>query len=79
MNADILLDFTHPGPFTTLDASAAQVDALPADVPTLARTVQNLLMHRFWSQAYNVEIPPERTRAGGALRGGHDRLRDEAA
>lgn len=66
VSSDAFLDFyTQPGPFTTLGVSAAQIDDLPADVGVLAKTVQNLLMHRFWAQAYKVEIPPEREREQG--------------
>jgi hypothetical protein len=61
-----LLDFyTEPGPFTTLSATAAQVDGLPTDVGVLAATVQNLLVHRFWAQAYKVEVSDERDREQG--------------
>ncbi|MEO8040824.1 MAG: transglutaminase-like domain-containing protein [Betaproteobacteria bacterium] len=66
MTTDAFLDFyRQPGPFTTMGVSAAQVDDLPTDVGVLAKTVQNLLMHRFWSQAYKVEVPAERDREQG--------------
>jgi hypothetical protein len=66
MTHDEMLDFyTRPAPFTTLGATAAQVDALPADVGVLSKTVQNLLIHRFWAPAYRVDVAKERENEQG--------------
>jgi hypothetical protein len=62
---DLLAYYAAPGPFTTLGAFAAEVDTLPDDIGALAHAVQMLLIHRFWAQAYNVEVTPERDREQG--------------
>ena len=62
---ELLAYYTEPGPFTTLDAHAEQVDGLPGDVGKLAHAVQMLLIHRFWAQAYDVEVTPEREKENG--------------
>jgi hypothetical protein len=64
-NDDILAYYTEPGVFTTLGASAEQVDALPDDIGTVAHAVQMLLVHRWWAPAYNVEVTPEREKENG--------------
>ena len=65
MPEDLLAYYAKPGPFTTLGPFAEQVDALPNDVGALAHAVQMLLVHRFWAQAYKVEITPERDKEQG--------------
>jgi len=65
MADDLLAYYATPGPFTTLDPFAEQVDALPNDIGTLAHAVQMLLIHRFWAQAYKVEVTPERDKEQG--------------
>lgn len=62
---EMLAFYRQPGAFTTLGVTAAQVDVLPADVGVLAKTVQNLLIHRFWAQAYKVEVSKERENEQG--------------
>ncbi len=65
MADDLLAYYATPGPFTTLGPFAEQVDALPNDVGALAHAVQMLLIHRFWAQAYKVEITPARDKEQG--------------
>lgn len=69
MNASVvdseLAYYRQPGPFTTLGEHAALVDALPADVASLAATVQGLLIHRFWARAYGTTIDEAREREQG--------------
>jgi len=62
---DLLAYYTDPGPFTTLGPFAEQVDALSDDIATLAHAVQMLLIHRFWADAYDVEVTPEREKENG--------------
>jgi hypothetical protein len=65
MSDDLLAYYAAPGPFTGLGSFAEQVDALPDDVGMLAHAVQMLLVHRFWAQAYQVEVTPEREKEQG--------------
>ena len=65
MADDLLEYYATPGPFTTLGPFAEQIDALPNDIGELAHAVQMLLIHRFWAQAYKVEVPPERDNEQG--------------
>jgi hypothetical protein len=60
MADDLLAYYSEPGPFTTLGPFAEQVDALPSEIGALARAVQMLLVHRWWADAYRVEVTPER-------------------
>lgn len=61
MTHDDLLDYyTAPGPFTTVGPFAAQVDALPSDVASIAKVVQGLLIHEAMAPAYGVALSPER-------------------
>lgn len=64
-DSELLTYYATPGVFTTVGAFAEQVDAVPGDVGTLARAVQMLLVHRFWAQAYKVEVSPERDKEQG--------------
>lgn len=57
--------YRTPGPFTSLGDHAALVDALPADVASLAAAVQGLLIHRFWAPAYRTTIDEAREREQG--------------
>lgn len=65
MPDDLLAYYATPGEFTTLGPFAEQVEALPDDVAALAHAVQMLLIHRFWAQAYKVEVTPERDKEQG--------------
>ncbi len=62
---DLLAYYATPGPFTTLGPFAEQVDALTNDIGALAHTVQMLLIHRFWANAYKFEVTPERDKEQG--------------
>ncbi|HKA92998.1 MAG TPA: transglutaminase-like domain-containing protein [Acidimicrobiia bacterium] len=53
--------YATPGPMTDLSASRAEIfDGLPADPAELSRTVQGLLVHEFWAQAYGFDVPVSR-------------------
>jgi hypothetical protein len=53
--------YATPGPMTDLSATPAQVfDGLPTDPAALCRTVQGLLVHEFWAQAYGFDVPVSR-------------------
>ncbi len=45
---------TNPGPFLDLYAD------LPADVPSLVKVVQGLVLHVFWAERYGVKLTPDR-------------------
>ena len=65
MPDDLLRYYATPGVFTTLGPFAEQLDALPNDVGGLAHAVQMVLLHRFWAQAYQVEVTQERENEQG--------------
>jgi hypothetical protein len=65
MTDELLAYYAAPGPFTTLGVFAERVNALPDDVAGLAHAVQMLLVHRFWEQAYQIEVAPERDKDQG--------------
>ncbi|HKM99495.1 MAG TPA: hypothetical protein VJX23_03185 [Candidatus Binataceae bacterium] len=52
--------YKHHGPMTQLGVHAAQIRALPVDIPALCDVVQGLLIHRDWQGLYNVKLPDER-------------------
>jgi hypothetical protein len=57
----LLAYYTAPGVFTQLDPFKEQVDAVPAEVAAIARTVQGLLIHEGWAPAYGVTLTPDRS------------------
>ena len=65
MSDDLLAYYSTPGVFTTLGSFAEQTDALPNDIGKMAHAVQMLVLHRFWAQAYHVEVTPERDKEQG--------------
>jgi len=65
MADDLLPYYAAPGVFTSVGPFAQQLDALPDDIGKLAHAVQMLLVHRFWAQAYQVEVLPERDKEQG--------------
>ncbi len=52
--------YATPGQMTAPGALAALLDPLPADVATLTRVVQGLLIHIFWARRYGVELDETR-------------------
>ncbi len=65
MSDDLLAYYAAAGPFTDLGVFSEQVDTLPDNVGTLVHAVQMLLVHRFWAQAYKVDVTPEREKEQG--------------
>ncbi len=57
--------YATPGVMTDLAPHAALVDELPRNVASLATIVSQLVMHRFWAQAYKTAIAPERDKEQG--------------
>ena len=53
------------GPFTDLGPHAGEASRLSGDVASLVAVVQNLLIHRFWAQAYGVSVTPDRATEQG--------------
>ncbi|HTU58928.1 MAG TPA: transglutaminase domain-containing protein, partial [Polyangiales bacterium] len=50
------LDFyTTPAPLSTAGRFTDQLSALPRDVSSLARAIQGLLIHEYWTEHYGVE------------------------
>lgn len=46
--------YTAPGRMTDLSSIAEHVGHLPADVPSLCRIVQGVVLHPFWAERYGV-------------------------
>jgi hypothetical protein len=46
--------YAAPGRMTDLSSVGEHVDHLPADVPSLCRIVQGLILHPFWAERYGV-------------------------
>jgi hypothetical protein len=59
---DEMVDYySTPGPMTDLSELPAEVfDGLPTDPVGLCRTVQGLLVHEFWANAYGFDVPVSR-------------------
>src|SRR5438067_1769579 len=62
--------YASPGPMTGLDG----IDGLPTDPAAVAATVQGLIVHVFWAQAYGIAVSPDReaelqTRAAARMAG----------
>ncbi|HUD53361.1 transglutaminase-like domain-containing protein [Parvibaculum sp.] len=53
--------FMQLGAMSSPGRHATLFDALPTDVPPLARIVQGLLLHQHWAGAYGQMLSPERT------------------
>ena len=56
--ADELEYYAAPGRMTDLSSVAEHVRDLPADVPSLCRIVQGLVVHPFWAERYGVTGVP---------------------
>jgi hypothetical protein len=52
--------YATPGPLTDPGRYAVLLDGLPADIPTLVRTVQGLIIHVFWADRYGVQLDDAR-------------------
>lgn len=52
--------YSTPGRMTDLSSIAEHVRDLPADVPSLCKIVQGLVVHPFWAQRYGVSGVAER-------------------
>ncbi len=52
--------YSAPGKHTDLSRHAPLVDHLPTDPAGLCEVVQGLILHPFWTQAYDVELTPDR-------------------
>jgi hypothetical protein len=76
MNSDptSLVYFAEHGAVTDPGPHAALLDSLPDPLDQLCRSIQGLLIHRNWAEAYGVRLPPER--AGDAQARSVDRILD---
>lgn len=52
--------FATPGPLTTAGLYSNLLDDLPADIASLVRVVQGLLIHVFWADQYGVQLDAAR-------------------
>jgi hypothetical protein len=56
-----LLDFyAQPGPMTDPQDQAYLLDDLPADIPSLVKVVQGVMVHIFWAERYGLTLSDER-------------------
>jgi hypothetical protein len=56
-----LTHYSTPGPMTDLADDPAEVfEGLPDEPRALCRTVQGLIVHEFWAQAYGYDVPEDR-------------------
>jgi hypothetical protein len=52
--------YATPGPMTHVIGLDEATAGMPADPAGIAASVQGVVLHPFWAQAYGVELPPER-------------------
>ncbi len=57
---DILSYYAQPGPMTAPGPYVHLLDALPADIPSLVKTLQGMMMHIFWAESYGVTLSDAR-------------------
>ncbi|MGB4431582.1 MAG: transglutaminase-like domain-containing protein [Limnochordia bacterium] len=62
MTSELLEYYRIHGPMTEIKTMQHMVANVPADIETIVRYVQNILVHQHWSSAYGVELTPERER-----------------
>ncbi len=60
MKDDILTYYTQPGPMTDPGPYAHLFDDLPTDLPALVKTLQGVMVHIFWAEAYGLKLTDER-------------------
>lgn len=60
MNPRVLQYYLEHGPMTEITAKLDMVAGVPRDIPTIVAYVQNIFLHQHWSEAYGVELSPER-------------------
>jgi hypothetical protein len=59
-HAQILAFYRTPGPMADAGEHVALFDALPDDVPSIAKAVSGLLLHQHIGPAYGETLTPER-------------------
>ena len=57
---ELLAYYTAPGVFTSVAGFESQITAIPGDVRSITRAVQELLIHEALAPAYQVRLSPER-------------------
>ncbi|MBN1451492.1 MAG: hypothetical protein JW963_10795 [Anaerolineales bacterium] len=60
MTNDNLMYYSQPGPATNPGDYAYLFDDLPTDIPALVKTLQGVMVHIFWAEAYNLKLTDER-------------------
>ncbi len=57
---DLLSYFAQPGPMTDPQNQDSLLADLPADLPSLVKIVQGVIVHPFWMERYGLNRSPER-------------------
>jgi hypothetical protein len=57
---DLLDYYAQPGPMTDPQDQAALLNDLPADIPSLVKIVQGVMVHIFWAERYGLTLSDER-------------------
>jgi len=57
---DLLSYYAQPGPMTDPQTYAAWLNDLPADIPSLVKVVQGVMVHIFWAERYGLTLSDER-------------------
>ncbi len=57
---DLLSYFANPGPMTDPQDQAGLLADLPADLPSLVKIEQGVIVHPFWMERYGLNRSPER-------------------
>jgi hypothetical protein len=60
MTKDSLTYYAEPGPMTAPGPYASLLDALPGELPALVKSLQGVMLHRFWAESYGVSLTDER-------------------
>ncbi|HNT77384.1 MAG TPA: transglutaminase-like domain-containing protein [Anaerolineae bacterium] len=60
MQNDNLTYYTQPGPMTDPGPYAHLFDGLPTDLSALVKTLQGVMVHIFWAEAYGLKLTDER-------------------
>ena len=57
---DLLDYYAQPGPMTDPQEQAHLLNDLPADIPSLVKVVQGVMVHIFWAERYGLTLSDER-------------------
>ena len=57
---DLLSYYAQPGPLTDPQSCASWLNDLPADIPSLVKVVQGVMVHIFWAERYGLSLSDQR-------------------